>query len=112
MRWPIVSDHGAEILVHVGIDTVKLEGKPFTLHVKEGDRVTAGQLLLEMDLQQIRDAGCATVTPIIVTNTFEYKDVLLLTEGTVQEQQQLLGIQAAVSDSSAATAAPGKEVLA
>ncbi|MFD1884465.1 beta-glucoside-specific PTS transporter subunit IIABC [Paenibacillus wenxiniae] len=109
----IVSDHGAEILVHVGIDTVKLEGKPFTLHVKEGDRVTAGQLLLEMDLQQIRDAGCATVTPIIVTNTFEYKDVLPLTEGTVQEQQELLGIQAAVSDSSVATTTtPGKEVLA
>ncbi len=109
----IVSDHGAEILVHVGIDTVKLEGKPFTLHVKEGDRVVAGQLLLEMDLQQIRDAGCATVTPIIVTNTFEYEDVLPLMEGNVGEQQELLGIKADVRDeSAAATTAPGKEVLA
>ncbi|WPP43297.1 beta-glucoside-specific PTS transporter subunit IIABC [Paenibacillus hunanensis] len=109
----IVSDHGAEILVHVGIDTVKLEGKPFTLHVKEGDRVVAGQLLLEMDLQQIRDAGCATVTPIIVTNTFEYEDVLPLMKGNVGEQQELLGIKAAVRDeSAAATTAPGKEVLA
>ncbi len=111
----IVSDHGAEILIHVGIDTVKLDGKPFTLHVQEGDRVAAGQLLLEMDLAQIRNAGCAMVTPIIVTNTFEYMDVLLLQEGNVQEQQELLGIQAKSSEtdaSPATSASSGKEVLA
>ncbi|WP_322922918.1 beta-glucoside-specific PTS transporter subunit IIABC [Paenibacillus campi] len=109
----IVSDHGAEILIHVGIDTVKLEGKPFTLHVQEGNRVTAGQLLLEMDLEQIRNAGCATVTPIIVTNTFEYEDVLPLRQGSVQEQQELLGIQATAPNHAAiAPSGSNKEVLA
>ncbi|MEW4370061.1 beta-glucoside-specific PTS transporter subunit IIABC [Paenibacillus kandeliae] len=110
----IVSDHGVEILVHVGIDTVRLEGKPFTLHVQEGDVVKAGQLLLEMDLQQIRDAGCPTVTPIIVTNTFDYADVLPLQQGVVEEQVELLSVIAPQPDSQPNAAVPvgqAKEVL-
>lgn len=110
----IVSDHGVEILVHVGIDTVRLEGKPFTLHVKEGDVVKAGQLLLEMDLQQIRAAGCPTVTPIIVTNTFDYADVLPLQQGVVEEQAELLSVIAPQPDSQPNAAVPvgqAKEVL-
>ncbi|ANF97251.1 glucose PTS transporter subunit IIA [Paenibacillus bovis] len=110
----IVSDHGAEILIHVGIDTVKLEGQPFTLHVQEGDTVTAGQLLLEMDLEQIRAAGCATVTPIIVTNTFDYEDVLPLQQGQVSEQDELLHIIASPSPEQESTplSDTSKEVLA
>lgn len=88
----VVSDNGAEVLVHVGIDTVKLDGEHFTSYIKEGDRVAAGQLLLEFDVEQIRAAGYPTVTPVIVTNTFDYTDVLPLRQGEVSEQDELLRI--------------------
>ncbi|MCQ4086722.1 beta-glucoside-specific PTS transporter subunit IIABC [Saccharibacillus sp. JS10] len=86
----VVSDTGAEVLVHVGVDTVKLDGQYFTSHIQEGDRVTAGQLLLEFDVEQIRAAGYPTVTPVIVTNTFDYADVLPLQQGAVQAGDELL----------------------
>ncbi|OWR32993.1 PTS beta-glucoside transporter subunit IIABC [Saccharibacillus sp. O23] len=86
----VVSDTGAEILVHVGVDTVKLDGQHFTSHIQEGDRVKAGQLLLEFDIEQIRAAGYPTVTPVIVTNTFDYEDVLALQQGPVQAGDELL----------------------
>lgn len=88
----VVSDNGAEILVHVGIDTVKLDGEHFTSYIKEGDRVAAGQLLLEFDVDKIREAGYSTVTPVIVTNTFDYTDVLPLRQGEVREGEELLRI--------------------
>lgn len=65
----LVSDDGVEMLIHIGQDTVKLKGEHFTTHVKDGDRVNAGDLIVEFDLQAIKDAGYETVTPIIVTNT-------------------------------------------
>ncbi|CAM4363882.1 beta-glucoside-specific PTS transporter subunit IIABC [Saccharibacillus endophyticus] len=86
----VVSDTGAEILVHVGVDTVKLDGEHFTSHIQEGDRVKAGQLLLEFDIEKIRAAGYPTVTPVIVTNTFDYADVLPLQQGEVQAGDELL----------------------
>jgi PTS system beta-glucosides-specific IIC component len=88
----VVSDKGAEILVHVGIDTVKLDGQHFTSHIQEGDRVKAGQLLLEFDVEKIKAAGYHTVTPIIVTNSHEYTDVLPLQQGQVREGVELLQI--------------------
>lgn len=88
----VVSDNGAEILVHVGIDTVKLDGQYYTSYIKEGDRVAAGQLLLEFDLDKIREAGYHTVTPVIVTNTFDYSDVLPLRQGEIREGDELLRI--------------------
>lgn len=88
----VVSDEGAEILVHVGIDTVKLDGEFFTSYIEEGERVKAGQLLLEFDLEQIRAAGYHTVTPVIVTNTLDYADVLPLQIGQIREQDELLHI--------------------
>jgi PTS system beta-glucosides-specific IIC component len=88
----VVSDSGAEMLIHVGIDTVKLDGQYFTSHVKEGDVVTAGQLLLEFDVEQIAAAGYETVTPIIVTNSTDYEDVYALQKGDVQVQDELLQI--------------------
>ncbi|MDP4097166.1 beta-glucoside-specific PTS transporter subunit IIABC [Paenibacillus sp. P96] len=88
----VVSDKGAEILVHVGIDTVRLNGQHFTSHIQEGDRVTAGQLLLEFDVEKIKAAGYSTVTPIIVTNSHDYADVLPLQQGQVREGDELLQI--------------------
>lgn len=88
----VVSDSGAEMLIHVGIDTVKLDGQYFTSYVKEGDPVTAGQLLLEFDIEKIAAAGYETVTPIIVTNSTDYEDVYALQKGDIQVQDELLQI--------------------
>ncbi|MDQ0656686.1 beta-glucoside-specific PTS transporter subunit IIABC [Paenibacillus sp. W2I17] len=86
----VVSDTGAEILVHVGVDTVKLDGQHFVSHIKEGDRVQAGDLLLEFDIAQIKAAGYHTVTPIIVTNSANYEEVIPQAIGQVHSQELLL----------------------
>lgn len=86
----IESDEGAEILIHVGIDTVKLDGLHFTAHVQEGDRVNPGDLLIEFDQVAIRAAGFDTTTPIIISNSDDYVDVLTSGQGRVQEQAPLL----------------------
>lgn len=71
----MTTDAGAEVLMHIGIDTVTLEGKPFAAHVAVGQHVEAGQLLMDVDLDQIRAAGLDPVTPVIVTNTDAYASV-------------------------------------
>lgn len=65
----LVADCGAELLIHVGLETVGLEGKPFTIHVKNGDKVKRGQLMIEADLEAIKAAGLNTITPMLVCNT-------------------------------------------
>ena len=72
----LTSTKGTEMLIHCGIDTVNLEGKPFTAHVKQGDHVMKGDLLLEADLDIIRSANLSTDTPVLITNSADYKDVL------------------------------------
>ncbi|MDO5120353.1 MAG: PTS glucose transporter subunit IIA, partial [Coriobacteriales bacterium] len=71
----IVSNDGIEILIHIGVDTVELNGEPFTAHVAAGDAVKAGQLLIEADLDAITAAGKPTATMVIVTNTDDYAAV-------------------------------------
>ncbi|MBF9001231.1 beta-glucoside-specific PTS transporter subunit IIABC [Vibrio nitrifigilis] len=70
------SDHGAEVLIHVGLDTVQLNGEFFTPQVKEGQRVSQGDVLLKFDIEAIRAKGYDVTTPVIITNTEEYLDVL------------------------------------
>lgn len=72
----ITSDSGIEILIHIGMDTVQLDGKHFTSFIKEGDRVTAGQKLVEFDMEKISAEGFSLVTPVVVTNYTDYLDVL------------------------------------
>lgn len=72
----IKSVGGAELLIHVGMDTVKLDGKGFTPKVQQNDTVTKGQLLLEFDIDTIKAAGLETATPVIVTNTCDYEDIV------------------------------------
>ena len=69
------SDAGAEILIHIGIDTVQLQGEHFTLHVEEGQRIAAGQLLIEFNIEAIRQAGYQLVTPVVITNVEAYQRV-------------------------------------
>ncbi|MDO5785572.1 MAG: beta-glucoside-specific PTS transporter subunit IIABC [Eubacteriales bacterium] len=71
------SDTGVELLIHVGLDTVRLEGKPFKAHIKSGDRIQKGQLLLEFDIDAIESAGCKTETPVLVTNADDYASVTM-----------------------------------
>lgn len=70
------SDSGIELLVHIGLDTVTLDGQPFTLHVKDGDKVKKGDLIAEFDLKSIKQANLKTITPIIITNSHAYKKVI------------------------------------
>lgn len=66
------ADCGAEILIHVGLETVTLEGKPFTVRVKDGDKVKKGQVLMEADLAAIKAAGLPTITPVVICNSDDY----------------------------------------
>lgn len=71
----MTTDFGAEILIHIGLDTVKMKGDGFTGHVKEGDHVKKGDLLLEVDLEKVKTAGYDTITPVLVCNTPDYASV-------------------------------------
>ncbi|MDN5951140.1 MAG: glucose PTS transporter subunit IIA, partial [Loigolactobacillus coryniformis] len=66
------SDSGVELLIHCGLDTVNLKGAPFTQHVQTDQRVAQGELLMEADLEQIKQAGYDTTTPLVVTNTKDF----------------------------------------
>lgn len=89
----LTSDEGIEILIHIGIDTVKLNGEHFNTYVKVGDKVNIGDLLVEFDIEQIKEAGYPTVTPIIITNTDCYKNIEILVDGSVKEEEKLLSIE-------------------
>lgn len=88
----LVTDDGVEMLIHIGQDTVQLKGQHFTAHVKDGDRVNVGDLIMEFDLQAIKDAGYETVTPIIITNTSNYLDVVGTKDASVKEKDRLLTV--------------------
>ena len=79
----LVTDSGLEVLVHIGLDTVSLEGKPFTVHVSEGQKVAAGDLLVTADLDAIREAGRKTSTVVVFTNGDILKSVKLEQTGSL-----------------------------
>ena len=86
----ITSEDGVELLIHIGLDTVKLGGKHFTAHIKAGDKVKKGDLLVEFDIEAIKKAGYDTITPVLVTNAYDYKDVLSLIDRDVKEKEELI----------------------
>ena len=79
----LVTESGLEVLVHIGLDTVSLEGKPFTVHVSEGQKVAAGDLLVTADLDAIRTAGRETSTVVVFTNGDAIKSVKLEQTGSL-----------------------------
>lgn len=86
------TEDGAEILIHVGLDTVNLEGKHFTSFVKSGDTVKVGDKLLEFDIKAIKEAGYDTVTPVIITNTTNYLDVISKDVSAVKAGEEIITI--------------------
>ena len=86
------TESGMELLIHIGINTVELGGKYYTTHVKDGDQVKKGQLLVSFDMDKIKEAGYDVTTPLIVTNSDDYKDVKVLREGAVTSVDKVLEI--------------------
>ncbi|MBU3803737.1 MAG: glucose PTS transporter subunit IIA [Candidatus Cellulosilyticum pullistercoris] len=88
----LTSTEGVEILIHVGIDTVQLNGKYYDIKVAVGDEVKAGDLLAEFDIKGIESEGYRTITPIIVANTDAYKDVVAVASGEVKIKDHLFNV--------------------
>ncbi len=88
----ITAENGTEILIHVGIDTVKLDGLHFTAHVKTDQPIEEGELLLEFDIPAIQAAGFDLTTPVLVTNSDEMADVIVQANQTVSECGKLLTV--------------------
>ncbi|WP_010281409.1 glucose PTS transporter subunit IIA [Bacillus timonensis] len=86
----ITSSNGADVLICIGIDTVKLKGKYYKQHVKQGDKVKRGDLLITFDLQQIKAAGYETTSPIVITNSEKYLDVKAFETNIVNTSEDLL----------------------
>lgn len=75
----ITTDTGVEILIHIGLDTVALKGEHFTAHVKTGDKVKKGDLLVSVDLEAVKAAGYEVITPIVICNTPDFASVEAIT---------------------------------
>lgn len=75
----LVSEKGVEVLIHVGLDTVMLKGEHYTTHVESGAAVKKGDLLLEFDMEAIKAAGYDVVTPVVICNADDYKNVTRVT---------------------------------
>ena len=88
----IVDENGVELLIHIGIDTVKLEGKYFTAHVKEGDMVKIGDLLVEFDPKAVMAEGYDTTITLLITNSQEFLDVLPAKAGPIKAGQTILTV--------------------
>ena len=89
----LTTEKGAEILLHIGIDTIKLGGKHFTPHVEEGQKVRKGDLLISFDMEAIKAAGYPLTTPMAVCNSEDYASVKALVTGPVKVGEDILKIQ-------------------
>lgn len=89
----ITGDKGEEILIHVGLDTVQLDGKYFETAVSEGQHVEAGTLLLTCELEKVREAGYKIITPVIVTNPEDYPAVSLARSGEIKAGERLISLR-------------------
>lgn len=88
-----LSEQGAEILVHVGLDTVALKGEYYTAHVKTGDSVKQGDLVLEFDMDGIKGAGYDLITPVIICNSDEYKEIKVSTGMKVKPGDTIIELE-------------------
>ena len=89
----LTSDKGVELLIHVGMDTVKLGGAHFISHIEEGQKIKKGDLLLEFNIEKIRGEGYPTLTPVIVTNSDDYSEVDVTSASSVNIGDDLLDVK-------------------
>lgn len=90
----LISRNGAEVLIHIGINTVELNGKYFESFVKQGEQVKAGQKLVTFEPEKIKDAGYSTQVMVVVTNSASYQEINNLHEGDIKIEEQLLNLRA------------------
>lgn len=86
----LISDNGTEVLIHIGIDTVQLEGEGFESFVEQNATVKKGDKLVTFDIEAIEAAGYSTQVPIIITNTPDYADVIPTSETAVKQGDILI----------------------
>lgn len=86
----ITTDDGAEILIHIGMDTVQLQGKFFSTHIDQGARVEKGQLLIAFDIEEIKKAGYSLTTPVVITNTDKYNDFIATSKQHISHGDSLI----------------------
>lgn len=89
----LVTESGCEILMHIGIDTVKLGGKYFETHVTEGQNVRKGDLLVSFDIQKIHEAGYKTTTPMVVCNSDDFNELKTLATGVVRAEEKIIEVK-------------------
>ncbi|MBA4496032.1 PTS glucose transporter subunit IIA [Paenactinomyces guangxiensis] len=89
----IITDQGAELLIHIGIDTVQLDGQFFSSHTAQGSRIEKGQILIEFDIDEIKAAGYAVTTPVVVTNHDQYH-LIATGETELKAGDRLIELQA------------------
>lgn len=88
----ITSDSGVELLIHIGINTVQLDGKGYTAHIKQGDHVECGQLLVEFDMDYITNEGYSLETPVLVTNYNDLKEIKITDKTNSSSNEELMHI--------------------
>ncbi|MEG2017750.1 MAG: PTS glucose transporter subunit IIA [Clostridium sp.] len=89
----LVTDKGVELLIHVGIDTVELKGQYFKGFVKAGEKVKAGQVLIEFDVDSIKAAGYDTICPIVICNSGDYERIEVAASGRIKELDEVITIK-------------------
>lgn len=89
----ITSKDGLEILIHIGLETVKMNGEGFEALVKQGDKVKEGQELIRFDIQKIKEKAKSTITPVLITNMHDIKGLKLIKDGNIEAKEDLLIIQ-------------------
>jgi len=86
------AENGVEILIHVGMDTVKLEGRHFTAHVSQGGAVKTGQLLIEFDMDEITVEGYSLETPVVITNHQNFKSISVTDKKAIKSGEELMTV--------------------
>jgi len=88
----LTSVEGVELLIHIGLETVKLNGQYFKACIKNGDNIKKGDLLIEFDIKKLKEAGYDIITPVVVTNIEDYTDLILVTEKIVNNYNEVIKV--------------------
>jgi glucose-specific phosphotransferase system IIA component len=89
----ITSKDGLEILIHIGLETVKMNGEGFEALIKQGDKVKEGQELIRFDIRKIKEKAKSTITPVLITNMHDIKGLKVIKDGNIEAKEDLIIIQ-------------------